>query len=1067
MHMRKRAIAALAVVGLTALIAAGPASAQGGRKLEPLNQYVVSGKVNTDELARAGYDLEEASVTGKKGQFYIVATPKQADALAQKGATVRTLGGRERTAAIAPPSPLQDPTHGYDVFRPWSLKPAPCPTTCATPPVNLKTFYHQLARANPDVVKEEVIGKSVLGQPIMAYKVTNDARDLRDGARPAVLYNAVQHAREWIAAEVERRLFEYVVSHKNDNSGQGIKQLLRDRELWFVPIVNPDGYDWTFVSAQTRLWRKNLRDNDGDGQITNQDGVDPNRNWPVKWNYDLEGASADVTAETYHGTGPASEPEVSSLRTLEKRIGFTFQIDYHSFAKLILYPEGWQVETPATDVPLLAALAGDDDHPAIAGFDPDVSAELYTTNGDITDDSLKAFGTQAYTVELTGGSGAAVGGTDGSDPTAYTPNGFVFQDREADVQAEFEKNLAFALDLGRSVKKPDQPQSHLGNTAPDFVPVEFPLSYGSPQAVEVNAKRSLGAVKLHWQVNDGRTHTASTSEFDGGSHYGEPGVYYHRLRGNVTDTSAGDEVRVWFTAKGRQSRSFTYTAKQESDNDVLLLTAEDYTGNSSDISATPYAGPLYQDTYAKALTDAGIGFDVYDVDARGRVAASFLGVLSHYKAVIWETGEDLYVRTPGQPGGTGTAKLFDDEILAARDFMNEGGKLLVAGKFALQGSWDQFLFNPLGPTPPNPPCKSNQTLGNGDADDPVGQTFNCVGASNDFQQYWLGSWLPIAAAADVDQAATLPFLETPVLGSLAFGVNGDDSAKNQDNVYSLLTTSSILKPDAYPQFKSDQAIKFDRPPSFDPPTGSWYAISQSANSSYKRLTRAVDLTGQSSGSLDFKISYDTEPNFDYVFVEAHTVGQEDWTTLPDANGGTTQGTGTGCVDPDPFWLDENPFLRHYITRTPGATEDDPATCTPTGTSGVWNAATGNSGGFHPWHIDLTPYAGKQVEVSITYMTDPGSLGLGVFVDDTKVTAGATSETSFEDDLGGWSVPGAPSDSGANANDWIRSQSLGYVDGPGVATDHSLYWGFGLEGVTGAATRAQLVKDAMTYFGVTG
>jgi hypothetical protein len=52
-----------------------------------------------------------------------------------------------------------------------------------------------------------------------------------------------------------------------------------------------------------------------------------------------------------------------------------------------------------------------------------------------------------------------------------------------------------------------------------------------------------------------------------------------------------------------------------------------------------------------------------------------------------------------------------------------------------------------------------------------------------------------------------------------------------------------------------------------------------------------------------------------------------------------------------------------------------------------------------------------------------------------------------------------------ANDWIRTASVGFVDGPGVATDHSLYWGFGLEGVAGRATRAQLMGDAMRYFRV--
>ena len=162
------------------------------------------------------------------------------------------------------------------------------------------------------------------------------------------------------------------------------------RELWFVPIVNPDGYDYTFTAPATRLWRKNLHDNNGDGAITNVDGVDTNRNWPEKWNYDLEGASNDPTSETFHGTGPASEPEVKALRGLIKKVDPAFLIDYHSFAQLILYPRAGRSRRPSTDAPLMASLAGDDDNPAVPGFDPDVSAELYTTNGDVTDDAYQA-----------------------------------------------------------------------------------------------------------------------------------------------------------------------------------------------------------------------------------------------------------------------------------------------------------------------------------------------------------------------------------------------------------------------------------------------------------------------------------------------------------------------------------------------------------------------------------------------------------------------------------------------------------------------------------------------------
>jgi hypothetical protein len=1060
MHGRRTARALLA--GMAALTAiAGSAQAAGARTVEPLNQYAISGKVDTDELARAGYDLNELKELGKSGRLVIVTTPSKAKALGEKGATVEQLS--EAKALTATSSPLTTPTHGYDVFRPWSLNPAPCPNRCATPNIPLKQWYHDLASRYPEIVKEETIGQSVLGQPLKAYKVTADARSTRDGTRPVTLYESTQHAREWISAEVNRRLFSWFIEHRRDRE---VKRLLNNNEIWFMPMMNPDGYDYTFTSKATRLWRKNLRDVNGDNVIDPaNDGVDPNRNWPEKWNYDLEGASDDPSTETYHGSGPASEPEVQAARKLHQRLRPKFLIDYHSYAQLILYPEGWQVETEAADAPLMKALAGDDDHPAVPGFDPDVSAELYTTNGDVTGDAYNAWGTQAYTVELDGGAGAGVGGTV-EGPDSYTPGGFVFQDDENAVQAEFQKNLDFAMDLARSAQRPDEPKSHLGNTAPDFVPTTFAISHGDPQTVEVNAKRSLGDVRVYWQINGGRVQRAGLQEYAGGEKYGEPGAYYHRLRGQVGGAKAGDKVQVWFARGGKSSDPFTYTVAAATGNPVLLMTAEDYTGNSSDVSTGPYPGPLYQDDYAAALQGAGVKYDVYDVDAKGRTAASALGVLSHYKAVIWQTGEDLYVREPTQPGGTGNSRLVDDEVMNVRDYLNDGGKLLVAGKFALQGGWDEFLFNPLG-APPNPFCRSNQTDPNGD-DDPPGQNFNCVKLSNDFQQYWLGAYLPITAAADNDSAATLPFREAGgPFGSAEFTVNGEDSKQNQDNVYSFLTTSSVLPKATYPQFSSEQAIKLDRPPSFDPPTGTHYAFSQTADDAYKRLSRTVDLTGRTSADLSFVASYDTEPNWDYLTVEARTVGQDDWTTLPDLNGHTSSDITKNSSCPQIPITDSHPFMAHYITLHPeSAPGEGDATCTNGGTSGTFNAATGNSGGFVPWKVDLSAYAGKQVEVSITYISDPGVQGLGVFVDDAKITAdGATlTETSFEDGLGGWDVPGAPAGSEGNANDWIQSGSVGYVDGPGVGTADTLYWGFGLEGVTGADQRATLVKDALTHLG---
>ncbi len=276
MHLRQWMLAcvttAVAVSGATA-----PAALAAGEPAEPLNQYVVSGKISGDTLARQGYDLSEAVLPGNKKGFSIVATPAQAQSLRDKGATVIAPFGTARALRAAPSSPLQQPTHGYDVFRPWSLKPAPCPTTCSTPLVPLKTWYDDLAKRNRDIVQKVVYGKSVLGQDLVAYRITDGAGERHPG-RPAVLYDAVQHAREWIAAETERRLFDYFLT-RQERPRHGDSGLLRNTELWFVPIVNPDGYDYTFRTKGTRLWRKNLRDVNGDGEITNVDGVDPNRNW--------------------------------------------------------------------------------------------------------------------------------------------------------------------------------------------------------------------------------------------------------------------------------------------------------------------------------------------------------------------------------------------------------------------------------------------------------------------------------------------------------------------------------------------------------------------------------------------------------------------------------------------------------------------------------------------------------------------------------------------------------------------------------------------------------------------
>ncbi len=544
-----------AMVGaLVSLGLAQPALA--ADRVEPLNQYIVKGTdAELDQLGALGYDVTEgADAPGRSG---IVATPSQADALEAKGFDVSSLG-KENTQSAAPAAagiPLADPTWGYDVYRPWNLKPAPCQTVCSGAvdadgnPVSIKQWMDAQAAANPTLVKRVVYGTSVNGQELVAYKVTQNATTTADGSRPAAMFHGAQHAREWISVEVTRREFKYVLDHRGDAD---MSALLAGTELWFIPVFNVDGYDYTFQSRATRLWRKNLRDTNNNGTIASGDGIDTNRNFSEKWRYDNEGASDSTSSETYRGPAPESEPEVKSFHDLMKVIKPKFHIDYHSYAQLVLYPVGWQVETYGGDTPLMEALAGDDQRPAVAGYDPDVGGELYTTNGEITDTMYLQEGVLAYTVELDGGSGSGVGGTTSTGNTVgMNPGGFVFQDREADVEAVAAKNIPFMLDLAQSATHPDTPVSHLGNAIPDFVPQTFGTSYGSPQTVEVNAKRALGDVTVNYQINGGATQTASTSEFNGGKRYGRSGVYYHRMRGEISGFKAGDSVKVWFTAGGQ------------------------------------------------------------------------------------------------------------------------------------------------------------------------------------------------------------------------------------------------------------------------------------------------------------------------------------------------------------------------------------------------------------------------------------------------------------------------------------------------------------------------------------
>lgn len=999
----------------------------------------VDGQV-LQELVNEGYDVTPVEETVEGTEIVLVLSAGERKALQAKGVSVRfESSGREQKAGRQAVT-AADSIYGWDVFRSYDE------------PGGIEDQIRAIANRpqNRGFLRLFDIGDSIEGRDILAVRMTQGARGLPLGKRPAVLYQGTTHAREWISTEVAMRLLEWYVAERRAGNPE-IQELLETTELWFVPVVNPDGYEYTFTDE--RLWRKNLRDNDGDGTITNSDGVDLNRNYPEHWNYDEEGSSSQFSSETYRGAAPGSEPEAAADIDLIENMGdFKFAISYHSFGQLLLYTQGWQTLTPSADDPIYVALTGTDDDPAVEDFNPGVGADLYTTNGEFTDWAHGEAGVLAWTPEL-------------SDHGQE----FEFPDDEALVQEEFEKNLEFALNVARSAGDPDDPASHMGlDTAGLYVNVaeidpwksnwpnsdlRVQTSYagGSSQPVEVLAKRAISDVTLHYSINGGTEQTDPTVESPDGEVYGGNNAYstyYHYLRGEIPGLAVGDSVDYWFSGGGESTDPVSFEVVEDADADVLIVAAEDYTGVTNLPAYASTTSPNFLSYYEDAVTDSGRTFDVYDVDANGRSSPDHLGVLGHYDTVVWYEGNDLVTRSPDRGPGN-VSRLAVDNTLNMRQYLNEGGALNYSGQWAggvVNGVGGNQFYDPVA----DEPCVV------GGVPSPVFARCLLWADKNDFLQYYLGGFAYNSDGGTDPAGDPFPLeaTDTPYTGGGPWTFNGADSAQNQVHTASFLTTSSILPKDEYPQFVSDARANWDRGGTggspFEPFEGDWYVYSDQASVTYKRLMRSFSVPG-AGGDMTFRFSYDTEVDWDFVFVEIHDLAADTWATAPDQNGHTTSDTGQSCPS---GWFELHPWLEQY----------QGSDCS----GGGWNANSGRSAGWEEWSIDLDPYAGKDIEISISYASDWAVQGLGAFVDQVALPGEAVE--SFEGGLGVWTVPGPPPGSDSNPNDWFRTQSLGFEEGaivsqtPTTANFATLYFGFGLEGVDGAAARADLMGRTLFFLG---
>jgi len=243
------------------------------------------------------------------------------------------------------------------------------------------------------------LGSTWHGNTIWAMKVS-DNPDLEEPDEPEVLFDGLHHAYEPMNVEVLLSFMQHLC--ENYEVDPEVTALVDSRQVWFVPIVNPDGY--LYIEATNPngggMWRKNRRDDLGPCI-----GVDNNRNYPFQWGND-NGSSPDPCNNNYRGPAPASELENQSLMNLMRQHRFVTHNSYHTPAGMVLFPWGYTTAHSPDDAifrQMASEMARDSGNPI--GQPPEL---LYLVSGAFLDWSYgeqvekpKAF---SFTTEI-GGSG--------------------------------------------------------------------------------------------------------------------------------------------------------------------------------------------------------------------------------------------------------------------------------------------------------------------------------------------------------------------------------------------------------------------------------------------------------------------------------------------------------------------------------------------------------------------------------------------------------------------------------------------------------------------------------------
>lgn len=222
-----------------------------------------------------------------------------------------------------------------------------------------------LARRYPEISKLETLGL-ISTNPIVAMKITDNP--IFEEEEPEIKITGAHHGNEKISTSICLYYIKRLLSEYYENPL--IYYLINNREIWIIPILNPDGY--------IRNRRRNINN------------VDLNRDYGYMW----AGAGGSPI--------PLSQNETKIMREFSINNNFSFSFDYHSIASYVNYLWDFHKKDPPDSnyiIEISQRYADSTYGSSLTRLTPINGYDWYMVRGSSQDYLFGVFGTLSWTIE--------------------------------------------------------------------------------------------------------------------------------------------------------------------------------------------------------------------------------------------------------------------------------------------------------------------------------------------------------------------------------------------------------------------------------------------------------------------------------------------------------------------------------------------------------------------------------------------------------------------------------------------------------------------------------------------